>query len=61
MNRTAQWVLVLAALAASVSIVSVVDQSSRSVSDTLFGSAAFLAVIWAMAGIALLVLHRRNT
>ena len=60
MNRTARWVLVLAAVAASVSVVSVVDKSSHSLSDTLFGSAIFLVVIWAVAGLALLVMRRRD-
>ena len=50
----------MAAVAASVSVVSVVDQGSHSVSDTLYGSVLYLVVIWAMAGIALLVLNRRN-
>jgi hypothetical protein len=60
MIRTARWVLVLAAVAASINVVAVVDQGSHSVSDTLYGSVVYLVVIWAMAGIALLILNRRN-
>ena len=52
--------LVLAAGAASVSIVSAVDQGSQSVSETLSGSIVYLVVIWAAAGLAILVLSRRN-
>lgn len=61
MNRTARWVLVLAAVAASVSVVSIVDQGSHSVSDTLYGSVIYVALIWAMAGLAFLVMQRRDT
>jgi hypothetical protein len=60
MNQTASWVLVLAAVAASVGIISVVDQGSHSVSDTLIGSAIYLIGIWAVTGLVLLVLRRRD-
>ena len=40
--------LVLAAVAASVSVISLVDQGSHSVSDTLYGSLVYLIGIWAV-------------
>lgn len=52
--------VILAAFAASVGVVSVVDQGSHSVSDTLFGSLVYLVLIWLAAGVALLVLMRRE-
>jgi hypothetical protein len=61
MYRTARWVLVLAAVAASVGVITTVDQGSHSVSDTLYGSAIFLVLIWAMAGLTLVVISRRET
>ena len=61
MNRTARWILVLAAVAATVSVISVADQGSQSVSDTLYGSVVFVVLIWAMAGLALLAMRRRDT
>lgn len=59
MQRQARWVLVLAAVAASVGVVSVVDQGSQSVSDMLAGSLGYLALIWLAAGVAYLVMARR--
>lgn len=61
MYRTARWVLVLAAIAASAGVIATVDQGSHSVSDTLYGSAVFLVLIWAMAGLTLVVMRRRET
>ena len=60
MQRQARWVLLLAAIAASVGVISVVDQGSHSVSDTLAGSLGYLAVIWLAAGVAYLVMARRE-
>jgi hypothetical protein len=60
MYRTARWVLVLSAIAASVGVIATVDQGSHSVSDTLYGSAIFLVLIWAMAGLTMVVIHRRD-
>lgn len=53
--------LVLAAVAASVSVISLVDQGSHSVSDTLYGSVVYLIGIWAVTGLVLLALRRRET
>lgn len=61
MIRNARWFLVLAAVAASVNVLVVVDQGSHSVSDTVSGSALYLAVIWLVAGVALVILSRRQT
>ena len=60
MQRQARWVLFLAAVAASVGVVSVVDQGSHSVSDTLAGSLVYLVLIWLAAGVAFLVMARRE-
>jgi hypothetical protein len=60
MYRTARWVLVLSAIAASVGVIATVDQGSHSVSDTLYGSAIFLVLIWAMAGLTFVVIRRRD-
>ena len=61
MTRTASWMLVLAAVAASVSVISLVDQGSHSMSDTLYGSVVYLIGIWAVTGLVLLALRRRET
>ncbi len=61
MIRTARWILVLAAVAASVNVITVVEPGSASVTDTLLGSLPWIALIWAVAGVAILVLNRRES
>jgi hypothetical protein len=60
MIRTARWILVLAAVAATVSVISVVDQASHSVIDTLYGSVVWVVLIWAVAGATILIMSRRD-
>jgi glycerol uptake facilitator-like aquaporin len=60
MIRTMQLVLVGSAVAATVAVIAYVDQGSHSVSDTLYGSAIYVMLIWVVAGIAFHALGRRN-
>ena len=60
MIRHARWFVVLAAVAASINVVALADRGSHSVSDTFYGSALYLAAIWLVAGVALLVVSRRR-
>ncbi|HEY7451402.1 MAG TPA: hypothetical protein VIA02_02650 [Candidatus Limnocylindria bacterium] len=60
MERQARWVLVLAAFAASVGVVSVANQGSPSMVQTLLDSLVYLVLIWLLAAVALLVLMRRE-
>ena len=59
--RIVRWIVVLIAVVASVFIGIVVDRSSHSVSDTLYGAAVPVFVVWLVVGLILLVLRRRPT
>jgi hypothetical protein len=60
MIRTMQLVLVGSAVAATIAVIAYVDQGSHSVSDTLYGAAISVMLIWVAAGIAFYALRRRN-
>ncbi len=60
MIRTMQLVLVGSAIAATIAVIAFVDQGSHSVSDTLYGSAIYVMLIWVAAGLAFYALGRRN-
>lgn len=61
MIRTMQLVLVGSAVAATIAVIAFVDQGSHSVSDTLYGSAIYVMLIWVAAGIAFYALGRRKS
>ena len=61
MLRTMQLVLVGSAIGATVAVIAFVDQGSHSVSDTLYGSAVYVELIWVAAGLAFYALGRRNS
>jgi len=59
--RMVRWLVVVAGMVGSVAIGAVVDQTSHSVSDTLYGAAVPVLLLWLVIGVVLLLLRPRRT
>jgi hypothetical protein len=59
--RTVRWLVVMAGIIGSVAIGAVVDRTSPSVSDTLYGAAVPVALVWLGVSLALLILRPHRT
>jgi hypothetical protein len=56
--RVLSWLVVAAGIAGSLAIGAAVDRTSHSVSDTLYGAAGPVLLLWLVIGAALLLLGR---
>jgi hypothetical protein len=58
--RSVRWLVVTAGMVGSVAIGAVVDRTSHSVSDTFYGAAVPVLLLWIVVGLALLLLRPRR-
>jgi hypothetical protein len=58
--RTLRWLVVAAGLIGTIAIGAVVDSSSHSVSDTLYGAAVPVLLMWLVISAVLVLLRRRQ-
>ncbi|HEY7527418.1 MAG TPA: hypothetical protein VIA82_11370 [Candidatus Limnocylindria bacterium] len=58
--RTVRWLVVAAGMVGSVAIGAVVDRTSHSVSDTLYGAAVPVLLLWMGVALVLVFLRPRR-
>ena len=56
--RTIRWLLALAGAIGTIAIGAIVDRTSHSVSDTLYGTAVPVLLLWLVIGGTLVFLRR---